>query len=300
MNKNLVKGLLFSLTIFVLLLSGCGQNISPNAYDNMNNPISELVEENLADIIVPFQIDETTLIDDQFVTITATGTSSDSSYGPSITLSIANNTDKTIGIKCKDLAIDGYLISSLFECKAEGHSTVTSQLVLTDNKLIEAGLDTPQIIDAWFYVYAPDNYTALAEYPPVTIHTSNYEDSNYAKDLKESWPIIYDMDGILIRASYNKNVPTIGSGILLYIENNSDETTNVTCQGIRINGHSKSPIFNSVVYPSYSAVDGIAITDSWLKDNNISGNVTIELSLIFLDTDGNKTTDGTISFDCVI
>lgn len=290
MNNNLIRGIIAPLSIFMLFMTGCGKK----DYINIATTTQSANEGSL------FTVSESNIIDDEDILVTVTGVNSDSSYGHALTLSITNKTNSEIALNCRDIAVDGYLLSSMFDVKLSGNSTTTDSLILDNNKMSEADINIPSTITLWLYTYSSDKYLTLQEYEPITIYTSEYNEKTYADDEKNSWDTIYEENDITIKSRFTDYTNTIGKGILLYIVNDTNESINITCQNMCIDSHSKSPIFSSLVYPDFRAVDGIAITENWLNENNIHGKVPVEMDIKILDIDGNLISTETISFDITI
>ena len=226
-------------------------------------------------------IEEQVLLDDNGLKVTATEYVEDGMFGDSIKLLVENNSDKTIGLGCKALIVNDYMISDLFSSTVAAGKKSNETIDLYNNQLENAGIENVGKIELYFQTFDPDTYMTDKEYDCVTIETSAFDKIDTTPN--DSGTTLFETDGVKIVGKYVDEDSIWGAGVLLYIENNLDKNIVVQCDDMSINGYMVTPLFSSTVYSNKKAIDDIAILQSDLEENGIQSVDEIELNFKILD-----------------
>ena len=238
-----------------------------------------------------FTIDEQVLIDENGLKITATGVEDDSIWGLGIRLLIENTSDTDYGVGCSALIVNDYMITDLFSSQITAGMSANDTMYLSSSELDAAGIDKIGKIEVDFRVYDTSTYMTLFDPDTVTIENSLYDEMDTEPD--DSGIELYNDNDIRIIGKYVDENSFWGAGILLYIENNSDNKITVQCESIAINGFMVDGLLSCEVYPHRRAIDDITLFSSDLEDNNITSIDDISLSFRIYDPDSYNQIDTT-------
>ena len=117
-----------------------------------------------------------------------------------------------------------------------------------------------------------------------TIHTTATEGFEYVFD--DSGDVAYDENGIkIVIKGLSEDDSIFGPGVIVYIENNSDDNVTVQARDVSINGFMIDPLFSSDIVAKKHAVDAITFMSSDLEDNAITQIESIELAFHIFETE---------------
>ena len=240
-------------------------------------------------------IEEQVLIDDNGLKVTAKEYIDDGIFGNGIKLLVENDSEKTVGLGCKALIVNDYMISDLFSSTVAAGKKANETIDLYNTQLENAGIDNVGKIEIYFYTFDPDTYMTEKEYDCVTIETSAFDQIDTTPN--DSGTTLYETDGIKIVGKYVDESSFWGAGVLLYIENNLDKNIIVQCDDMSINGFMVTPYFSANVYSNKKAIDDITILSSDLEDNGIDSVEELELNFKILDENFSTIAEsGPVSF----
>ncbi len=272
MKRLSTIALAFALT---LSLSACGTSSDvPSQSSNTESQSTEQITsatnseatatttekpaETLGEFSQTGMIDETVMVDEGGVKITATGLKY-TNYSVEVELNIENNSDKdlsfmsgTAGYSCN--SVNGYMTNDGYlNCEVAAGKKANDTISFSYDGLMVYGINEISDIEIGFYTSDDDyNYTYFA---PQQIKTSAYELYDYSKDYyqeaitSDATMNTYDYDITYFSAEslYNENgVKLLSSCImvnrdgettlLIELENTTDSMINVSTSDIAING----------------------------------------------------------------
>lgn len=220
--------------------------------------VTKTTPKTLGEFSKTAEIEETVMIDENDVKITATGLKY-TSYSVELELDIENNSDKalsfisgSLGYSCN--SINGYMISDGYlNCDIAAGKKANDSISFSYDGLMLYGITDISDIEIGFYTSDDDyNYTY---YTPRQIKTSAFELHDYSKNCYQETissdtamnTYNYDITYFSTDSLYNENgVNLLSSGImvnrddetilLVELENTNDSMINMSTSDIAING----------------------------------------------------------------
>jgi hypothetical protein len=294
MKKMIRK--LFGLTLALILvfsLSACGgsstqkpitddESTQTSTADQSTTQESESTAETTA-----VTIENTVLLDQDGLIITAKELVDDSIWGMGVKVLIENNTEENLGVQCNSLIVNNYMITDLFSCSVAAGKKANDTIYLSSSGLEAAGITTISDIVISFHVYDSDTYDTLFDTDEIELKTSAY--GTVEQPVMDDGKELYNQDGIRIVGKYVDENSFWGAGVLLFIENNYGENITVQCDNMSINGFMVTPYFSCAVNNGRMALDDITIMSSDLEENDITSVDDIELVFKIFNPDTYQT-----------
>ena len=208
------------------------------------------------------------------IKVYAKGIESDE-FSSEIKLLVENNSDKDVVIYSDRVAINDYMITDLcsITCTA-GNKNIDSVHIL-NSFLEESKIECINKIDMSFHARDNSSFEEIASSDPVTIYTSDY-DENAPAPVFDGTTLV-DQNNVKILGLGISEDEFLGPQIVLYIENNTDQTITVYSDDIAVNGFMTTGIMSAEVSPGKKRIDHITLLDSKLEENGITSVDTVEL-----------------------
>ncbi len=287
---------LFGLTLALILvfsLSACGgsstqkpitddESTQTSTADQSTTQESESTAETTA-----VTIENTVLLDQDGLIITAKELVDDSIWGMGVKVLIENNTEENLGVQCNSLIVNNYMITDLFSCSVAAGKKANDTIYLSSSGLEAAGITTISDIVISFHVYDSDTYDTLFDTDEIELKTSAY--GTVEQPVMDDGKELYNQDGIRIVGKYVDENSFWGAGVLLFIENNYGENITVQCDNMSINGFMVTPYFSCAVNNGRMALDDITIMSSDIEENDITSVDDIELVFKIFNPDTYQT-----------
>lgn len=249
-----------------LSLSACGSssdeplqsNESHHTEQSTSAPVAEKPKETLGEFSKTATIEETVMIDENGVKITATGLKY-TNYSVEVELNIENNSDNNLsfisgsaGYSCN--SVNGYMTNDGYlNCEVAAGKKANDSISFSYDELTLYGITDISDIEIGFYTSDDDyNYTY---YTPRQIKTSIFELHDYSKNCYQETissaaamnTYNYDITYFSTDSLYNENsVKLLSSGImvnrdgetalLVEFENTNDSMIDMSISDIAING----------------------------------------------------------------
>lgn len=234
-------------------------------------------------------IEETILVDEQGVKITAKSLEMDSLFGPEVKLLIENNSGKNLTVQCKDSSVNGYMVDTMMSVEVADGKRANDELTFSDTALKECGIETFADMEFSFHIFDEDWDTYL-DTSPVQLKTSAVETYQYTFD--DSGDVAYEGNGVkVVVKGLSEDTSIFGPGIVVYIENNGEKNVTVQSRDVSVNGFMVDAMFSSDVVAGKRAVDAITFMSSDLEDNGITDIQDVELSFHIFDSNWNTVVD---------
>lgn len=232
-------------------------------------------------------IEETVLIDQNDVRITAKEIVDDPIWGKGIKVLIENNSYGNVGVQCNTIVVNNYMITDLFSSTVAAGKKDNETINLLSSGLEEAGIDTISEVNISFHIYDADSYETLFDTDEVTLKTSAY--GTVEQPVMDEGKELMNEKGVRIVGRYVTEESIWGAGILLFIENTSDSDIIAQCDNMSINGFMVTPYFSCRINKGRMALDTITILSSDLEENDIDEVEDLELSFSIIDPDTYQT-----------
>ncbi len=212
-------------------------------------------------------IEESVLVEELGVKITAKGFGKDSIFGPQIKLLIENNSGKELTFQTRDSSVNGYMIDTLMSVDVANGKKANDTLTFSKSELEKCGIESIADMEFSFHIFDSDWETFL-DTEKIQIKTSVADTYEYKFD--DSGKVLYDNGGIRIVAKgLTEDSSIFGSEIIVYIENNSGEDITVQTRDTSVDGFMVDTIFSSDVINGKKIVDTIILSSTDLEENDI-------------------------------
>jgi hypothetical protein len=228
-------------------------------------------------------IEETVLLEESGVRITAKSFEQDSIFGPSVKLLVENESDKNLSVQTRSSSVNGYMVDIIFSADVAAGKKSNEDMTFMDSTLELCGIDNIADIEFSFHIYDSDTWDTYLDSEPVTIKTSAFEGYQYSYD--DSGTPAYEDEGLIIKVKDLKEDEILGPELVIYIENKSSKNLVIQADNVSVNGFMVSPIFSCSVSAGKHAVDNVTFMESDLEDNDIDKITEIELSFHVFNDD---------------
>lgn len=232
-------------------------------------------------------IENTVLLDQDGLVITAKELVDDSIRGPGVKILIENNTKENLGVSSNYLIVNNYMISDLFSSSVAAGKKANDTIYLSSSELEAAGITTISDIVISFHVYNSDTYDTLFDTDEIELKTSAY--GTVEQPAMDDGKELYNQDGIRIVGKYVDENSFWGASVLLFIENNYGEDIIVQSDNMSINGFMVTPLFSCTVKNGRMALSDITIMSTDLEENGITSVDDIELVFKIINPDTYQT-----------
>ena len=284
-----VLGLILAL-ILVFPLSACGSSSTQTPIStNDDNPPTSPAEQSTApeDLSAPedtaVTIENTVLLDQDGLVITAKELVDDSIWGMGVEVLIENDSEINLGVQLNSLIVNNYMITDLFSCSVATGKKANDTIYLSSSELEAAEITTVSDIAISFHVYDSESYSGLFDTDEIELKTSAY--GTVEQPAMDDGKELFNQEGIRIIGRYVEEDSFWGAGVLLFIENNYGENVTVQCDNMSINGFMVTPYISSRVNDGCMILSNITIMSSDLEENGIETVEDIELIFKILNPD---------------
>ena len=150
-------------------------------------------------------------------------------------------------------------------------------LTFSQTDLEQNGINTIANIEFSLHIFDPESYDTLYDSELIKLNTNLAEGFTQPSD--DSGEILYDENAIkIVYKGVNSDNSIFGPEVVLYIENNSEQTITVQSRDTSVNGFMVEPSLSSEITPGNKAISGMTFMSSDLEENNITEFETIETS----------------------
>lgn len=272
-------------------VSAASSNTNENKQAEQNEPQAEQGTKPEQDIQtsntesgVP-AIEETVLVDEAGVKITAKSLSPDELFGAEVKLLVENNSGKDLTFQCRNSSVNGYMIDTMMSVDVTDGKKANDSITFLSSDLSLCGINTIADMEFSFHIFTSDGWDTYLDTPQLQLKTSEADTYEYFFDSTGS--VAYEgNDIIIVVKGLSENGSIFGPGIVVYIENNSVENITVQTRGVSVNGFMVDAIFSSDVLSCKHALDSITFMSSALEENEIDAIETVELSFHIFNSDG--------------
>lgn len=278
----MIKKILTILIVCVFFLMGIasGSIEVEEGTTIKKNEQSETIKEELATIT------EQVLFETDGIKVTAKEIV-DGFLGPELKILVENNSNKDITLGLDDIAVNDYMMSAfLYEEVAAGKKSNTSFSIYSST-LKDAGITNIGKLDLYFYIIDQNTYDRLYESDGIEIKTSLYDKMDSTVDITGDEMI--NQDGIRIVGKGLSKDSIFGSGVVLYIENNSNRNITISSDNLSVNGYMITSFLHRPVKANKKAVDTIILSSSDMEENGIEQIDELALSIEAYDSDTYST-----------
>lgn len=222
-------------------------------------------------------IEETVLVDEAGVKITAKSLDGDALFGPEIKLLIENNSGKDLTFQCRNASINGYMVETLMSVDVVNGKKANDSLTFMASDLDTCGIETIGEIEFAFHLFDTADWNTYLDTVPITVKTSAA--GSFTQAIDDSGDLAYEEKDIrIIVKGLSTDNSIFGPSIIVYLENNSSEAITVQARDVSVNGFMLDALFSCDVAAGKRAVSAITFLDSDLESNGILSFEEVELS----------------------
>lgn len=227
-------------------------------------------------------IAETVLVDEAGVKITAKSLDKDGFMGPEIKLLIENNSGKDLTFQCRNASVNGYMVETMMSVDVVNGKKANDSLTFMQTDFDVCGIEAIADMEFTFHIFDTADWETYLDTAVVQIKTSIADTYEYAYD--DSGELAYEENAVkIVVKGLSEDTEIWGPGIIVYIENNSDQDITVQTRDVSINGFMIDALFSCDVAAGKRAVDTITFMDSDLEENGITAIEDTELSFHIFD-----------------
>ncbi len=229
-------------------------------------------------------IEETVLIDEGGVKITAKKLSMDEIFGPELKILIENNSGKDLTIQCRNASVNGYMVETMMSVDIVNGKMANDSITFMTADLEACGISDIADMEFAFHMFTTADWETYLDTAQIQLKTSIADTYEYTFDA--SGDVAYDANGIkVIIKGLAEDDSIFGPSIVVYIENNTDKAFTVQSRDVSINGFMVDAMFSCDVMPGKKAVDTITFLSSELEENEITTIEDVELSFHIFDSE---------------
>lgn len=256
--KRIIALLLAAMMVFCLC--ACGGD-APADSDNDSGKASTKTEN------TDVSIEEQILYDANDIKITATGLD-DSWYGTELKLLIENNSSQDITVQARNANVNGYMVTTSMSADVAAGKKANDSLTFETTSLKDCGIETMATMEFYFVIIDSESFEDIYNTDVITINTSVAE--GYTQTYDDSGEVLAEVNGIkIVSKGLSEKDSFWGPGLIVYIENNSDQDITVQARDVSINGFMVDPSMSEDVVAGKRAITAVQFFDSDLEDNGI-------------------------------
>lgn len=241
---------------------------------------SEAMEETPPELEASIQ--ETVLVDESGIKITAKSLDPESLFGPELKLLIENTSGKNLTVQCRGASVNGYMVETMMSVDVVDGKKANDSLTFMRSDLELCGITTIAEMEFSFHIFTTDEWEDYLDTDPIVLKTSAAD--SYQQPVDDSGDTAYEADGIRIVVKGLSEDDFLGPSIVVFIENTSGQSIMVQARDVSINGFMVEPIFSAEVISGKKAVSSITFMNSELEENEITAIETVELSFYIFDS----------------
>lgn len=260
----------------------------------MEEKSTEQAQEEQKEEASAVTIEEQVLYDENDIKITATGIE-DSWAGTKLTLLIENNSAKGVTVQARNANVNGYMVETMMSADVAAGKKSNDGLTFQTSGLKECGIEQIATMEFSFHIFDSESWDAIVDTDVIKIDTSVAE--GYVQNYDDSGEVLVDTNGVKIvgKGLSDKN-SFFGPGVILYIENNSDQDITVQVRDVSVNGFMVDTSMSEDVVAGKKAISAVTFFSSSLEENGITDITDVELFFHIFDL---KTWDGIFDSDVI-
>lgn len=287
MKRKIVK-IMVAIVVVGALLASCGSSestidkeIVENAGEEAEETTEEAAEEETAAETVT--IEETVLLDESGIKITATGLE-DGRFGTDLKLLIENNGDKNVTVQARNSSVNGFMVDTMMSEDVVAGKKANTTLTFSTGGLKEADITAVANMEFAFHIFETDSWDTYLDSAMIVLETSAAE--GYEQAVDDSGTVFFDEDGIkIVGKGLSTDDSIFGPGLIVYIENNTEKNITVQVRDTSVNGFMVEPSMSQDVVSGKKAISAVTFFSSDLEENGIEDITEIETSFHIFDMD---------------
>jgi len=241
-------------------------------------------------------IDETVILDQDGIKITAKSLVYDNTWGPELKVLIENNSSENIVVTSRETSVNGAMIDFTFYCDIAAEKKSNEGISIYKADLETASITTIKEIQFKIRVSNQDTYNEIIETDFITITTNASPD--FVQKFDDSGEVVYNDNSfkVVFRGLVINESSIYRTRLTFYVENNTDQSVTLRTRDLSINGF----MFDDNMYATVGAGKviycAITLSDSDLADNDITQ---IENLEFYINIYNSKTYNDIVNTDII-
>lgn len=234
-------------------------------------------------------IQEEVIFDQNDIKVTAKSLDPTGSiFGATVAVLIENNSSKNITVQARNSAVNGVMVDTLFSCDVTAGKKANDAITFSASDLKRAGIEVIKEIQFQLHFFNAESWDTIVDSDPIIITTD--ADPSFVQEYDDSGVVLLDTKGFRIVAQgLDETSSILGTELLLYIENNTDNNVTIQVRDVSVNGFMVGTIFSCDVLAGKKAFDDITFMKSDLEKNSIKDINEIDLSFHIFDANSWNT-----------
>ncbi len=277
--KKRVKLLAVVLCLLLFATMALGSGSSGSGEDkkisDVSSGASSTEETSTENVTTEITIGEQVLYDENDIKITATGLE-DSWLGTELQVLIENNSSQSITIQARNANVNGYMVPTVMSADVAAGKKANDSLTFETSGLKECGIDNIATMEFLFHIFDSESWDEIVDTDVITVETSIAE--SYTQTYDDSGEVLVDTDGIKIVGKGLSDEDSFwGPGVILYIENNSDQNVTIQVRDVSVNGFMVDSSMSEDVVAGKKAMSAVQFFSTDLEENSIDDITDVEL-----------------------
>lgn len=289
MKGKKIFGLMLCLSVYAMMAVGSGSSSGEDKeISGVTTPASEesAVEQSTEDTST-VTIEEQVLYDENDIKITATGMD-DGLFGTELTLLIENNSSTDITVQARDSNVNGFMVDTMMSADVAAGKKANDSLTFETSGLKDCGIEQIATMEFSFHIFNTETWDTIVDTDLITVDTSIAD--TYVQEVDDSGEVLVDSNGVkIVGKGLSADDSFWGPGVILYIENNSDQNVTVQVRDVSINGFMVSSSMSEDVIIGKKAMSAVQFFSSDLEDNAITDITDVELYFHIFESDSFDT-----------
>lgn len=220
-------------------------------------------------------IEERVLYDADNIIVTATSLG-DNWAGPALKLLIENNSDRSVTVQARNASVNGFMVDTMMSADVAAGKKANDELIFLTSGLEECGIDTIAVMEFSLHIFDSEDWSDIKDTEIYTIETSAA--ANYTQEVDDSGEVLVETSGIkIVGKGLSADDSFWGPGLILYIENNSDQNITVQVRDVSVNGYMVEAMMSEDVVNGKKAITAVQFFSSDLEENQITDITDVEL-----------------------
>lgn len=233
-------------------------------------------------------IEETVLVDEAGVKITATELSEGGFFGSEVKLLIENNSGKDLTFQSRNASVNGYMVETMMSVDVVDGKKANDSITFMNSDMEMCNIKTIADMEFSFHIFTTSEWETYLDTEKIQLKTSVADTYEYTYD--DSGEKVYENNDVkIVVKGLAEDSSIFGPSIVVYIENNRADDITVQSRDVSVNGFMLSSIFSSEITAGKRCVDTITFLSDDLEENNITAIEDVELSFHIFDTESWKT-----------
>ena len=282
----------------LLSLAACGSSGSQTSADSTTaatkpateatEPVAEVTDAPTEPPVTQAAMMETTLVDDENVTVSITGVESNEHLGMQLYIQCVNKTDRTLMFSWDMVSVCGFMYDPMWAEEVAAGKTANSTVYLDTFALEQMGVTSVDEISFTLRVFDSENWmeAPLVE-DAFTIYPTGLSAETLQLPIREETPgqvVIGDDYVRFIIEGVDAEDPSAYT-VYVYLENNTDRNLMYAWDMVSVNGCMIDPFWAASVAAGKKACSEITFYRSDLENNGIEDVSGIEFTLTVSDYD---------------